>query len=219
MRFAATTIATISVQLLLGYVFFALVSWLLTSRGAGPGGLRRRWIVAWRGSSAALFRQVPFAVVALLVGLALAASSSDGVRAALDGAWFLPLPFILFGTLPTAACWLLFHSGGLEARGRLVLARAQARLAGQLTFVGILLLLIFVWFQLLFRVPIRRALVESADGAGVVMLVGMLSLGGSAFIAVIAGLAGKPRPSALFASAFYTIGTPALIAAHQIAAP
>jgi hypothetical protein len=213
MSFAASTVFLVALQLLLGFALFLLGARLLALRGAGRGGSRRRWIVAWSLCSKALCGQLPFATIALTLGWLLAGSFG----AALDGIWFTPWPFVVAGLLPTSAIWLLLHAGGREARGELRASRAQARLAGQLAFLSILTLLCVVWFQLLFRVPIRRALVESLEGAGVVLLGGMLSLGAGSFIAIVGGLAGKPRPSGNFAAALYLIGLFCLVAAHRIA--
>ena len=97
------------------------------------------------------------------------------------------------------------------------LARAVTRLAGELLFVGTLSQLIFVWSDLLFDVTVRRALVESTEGAGLTLLCGMLAMGCGAFVAVTAGLAGKPRPAGWFATILFLSGEASLIAAYQIA--
>jgi len=217
MPFAAAVITTLSVQLLLGSLLHALVSCVLARSGAGGGGLRRRWIVAWRGTRRGLSRLAPYAAATLVLGVFLGERTIRGVASALDGVWFQPLGFLLLGAIPTSSCYLMLYAGGLEATGRLRLARSVTRLSGELLFAGALSQLIFVWSELLFDVPVRRALVESTEGAGLAMLGGMVAMGCGAFVAVTAGLAGKPRPAGWFVTIFFLFGEASLIAAHQIA--
>jgi hypothetical protein len=217
MPFAAPVITTLSVQLLIGSLLHGLVKWVLPRLGAGQGGLRRRWIVAWSETGRALLCLAPFAAVTLVFGVVLAGRTTGGAASALDGVWFQPPGFLLLGAAPTASCYLMLHAGRLEATGRLRLARAVARLSGELFFVGALSQLIFIWSELLFYLPVRRALVESVGGAGLAMLCGMVATGCAAFVAVTAGLAGKPRPASWFATIFFLFGESSLIAAHQIA--
>jgi hypothetical protein len=211
------TIAAAAAQLALGAALHAGVATLLARRGAGRGGLRRRWIVAWSRGARALVAALPWAAAALASLFALDALGPRRLGDLARLVWFDPAWFVLLGALPASGCYLIVHAGGLERRGRRRAARAQARLGGELAFVGVLVFLVFVWSGLLFRVPMRRALVDGSEGAGLYLLGGMIGLGGAAFVAVTGGLAGKPRPAGLVAALLGAAGIAGLVLAFQTA--
>lgn len=200
-------------QFLLGGLIFTAFAAGFTWRRAGGGGNRRRF-VAWVRSARALGRAAPWAT-GLLASAFVAQWALFGSLAEMV-LWADPIWFVVVGAVPTAGCWLMLYAGHLEGRGRLRRARRQMRLAGQLVFVGVVAQNVLVWGDLLFRVPFRRGVVESP--AGVVLLLALVGLGCGSFASVVAALAGKPRPSAYFASLLYVSGVCGLVAAAGIAA-
>jgi len=85
---------------------------------------------------------------------------------------------------------LLLRACRIEARGRIGTGRALARLGGQILFFG-------------------AAAVAVLGGPAHVVAALVVALGGSA--ALLAGLAGKPRPSGPVAVALYGLGVVSLL--------
>jgi hypothetical protein len=211
MRLISTVMLVLAAQWLAGALAFAGVAWLLRRAGAG-----RRRRTDWNLAARAAVRATPWAVALGLLGAGLAALSPEGVSGALDAIWLRPIPLLLLGAAPTAACHLMLHAGRLEAHGRLRPARREARLAGKLLLLGPLAQTVVLWSALLFHAPFRRASVVDTHGAGLLLLTSMMAMILAAFIGVTGGLAGKPRPSALFATLFYVGAMAALIASYQL---
>lgn len=213
MHLLQAAILTIACQFLVGRLIVSGVAWLLAHPPFLRGGRWRRWLVVWTDASRTLRRATPYFLALGGAGLLLPWLLGNGLPTIrVNPGWFL-----LFGAGPTVGSYLLFGAARKEARGRLPAARRQARLGGELAFVGIFLQLVLVWTGLLFVVPFRRAMLVESAPSGVVLLVAMLCLGCSAFVAILAGLAGKPRPSVYFAAPLYLLGLVGLIAAAQLA--
>lgn len=201
-------ISMLSAQLLLGALVFRCVARALGWLRPASSTRQADWLDAGR----ALTRASPFAALALaaaFLGLWLTAESPSGL--ALRG-WVSPWRFLLLGVLPTSCCYLLLHAGVLERVGKLPVARRQVRLAGLLLLPGVFSLIVLVWSDLLFR-PVFRSALTSHTTAAQLLPSGMVALGCATFVGVLAGLAGKPRPSAYFATLLYVAGLLALIAA------
>ncbi|MHC4428742.1 MAG: hypothetical protein ACYS0D_09070 [Planctomycetota bacterium] len=208
MRVFSAALLTLAGQLLLGTVFYTIVAWLIERSGG-----RRRWLVTWAASARILRRAAPVSAILALVGAGL---TSGGIAGAWAGVWARPVWLVVLGAVPTGAAYAMVRAGSLEARGLLRGAHRAARLAGQLVFLGSFAQLALVFTGLLFDVPLRRALVVEPSGAGPVLLVAMLSLGGGAFIALIGGLAAKPRPACYVAAVLYATGITTLIKSYQM---
>jgi hypothetical protein len=211
MRLFSAAVLTLAGQLLLGAVVYATVAWLL-ARHRG----RRRWRVTWAASARSLRRAAPCVAALALLGGGLAALSPGGVGGALAGTWVHPAWFVVLGAAPAAACHVMWQAGRLEGRGRLGSSRRGVRLGGEMLFSGALAQLALLWEGLFFHPPLRRALLVESPAAGVVLVAAMIALGSAAFAGGAGGLAGKPRPSAFFATLFYVCGVVAAIASHQL---
>lgn len=208
MRLTLSILLALTTQLLVGTLIFCAVSRLLAWRGA-----RRRWRAAWGSSVRSLTGVAPFAaaIAALTGGVAAFTIGIPPIRRIWDPSWIMTLA----AAMPSAGCLALLAAARQEARGRFMRARRQARLAGELLFAGTVLLMVVIWSGLLFQVPLRRALVTQTDSAGLLLLGGMVALICAGFIAVLGGLAGKPRPAAWFAALFYLVASVGWIAAFQ----
>ena len=211
MRLISTTLLALAIQWMAGVLGFVAVAWLL--RRAGAGRQRR---TDWNLAARAAVRAGPGALALGLLGGGLAALGPEGLGRVLDGIWLRPIPLLLLGAAPTAACQLMLHAGRLEAHGRLRPARREARLAGKLLLLGPVAQTVVLWSALLFDVPYRRATVAETPGAGLLLLASMIAMILAAFIGVTGGLAGKPRPSGTLATLFYAAAMAALIASYQL---
>jgi hypothetical protein len=210
MRIFGAITLTLAIELLLGAAIFAAGAWVLRSLRSGRFATRRRR-VNWIEASRALVPAVPLAAVLLAVSIASILAPGDGAPRAVR-IWPTPAPFALAGAVATAGCWLILHAGHREARGMLRAARRQARFGGSAMFLGILAQLVVAWSDLLFSVPFRRAVLGTTTPA-LSLAVAMLALGVAAFIGLVAGMAGKPRPSGHFAALFYLAGVAGLAVA------
>ncbi len=213
MRILAAAILTVVSQFLLGSLIFSGVACLLGRPGIRRGGLRRRWRVAWTDGRRTLCHAVPYVVAlgaAVAVGQWLVLGGTPLISA--HPGWFLAL-----GASSTAGNYVMLNAGRREARGRLGAARRQVRLGGELAFLGTFAQLVLLWRDLLFLPEFRRAMLVQSGVAGVILLVGMICLFCAAFVAILAGLAGKPRPSAYFATLLYVLGLVGVLASMQLA--
>jgi hypothetical protein len=210
MAILGSVLATLGAQALLGCAIYCSLAWLLERRARG-GGSRRRRRTSWAEASRALLRASPWFVALLLAGLVL-----DPGRSALaaPGALSLVVP----GALATSSGYVLLLSAARQARGRLRSSRRLVRLGGFLLALGILLLLVATWAELLFHPALRRAVVVGSTGSALALAAGMLALGGAAFIGLLAGLSGKARPTGYFALLFYVAGAAGLAGALHLAA-
>ena len=204
MRIGGAVFLTLGVELLVGVALFACGAWL-----ASILPLRRRK-VTWTRAARALVWAVPPGVGLLAVAATLILTAGEPVRL-----WVTPAPFALAGGVALAGCYLMLHAGRLEAAGKLRAARRQARFGGSAMLFGVLAQLIQVWSDLLFDVVFRRATLGASVPA-MAAAVAMLSLGVAAFIGVVAGLAGKPRPSAYFGGLFLLVGVVGLALVAQL---
>jgi hypothetical protein len=197
---------TVAAEPLLGLALHAAVAWLLGRVRERSGPARRRWL-AWVVSTRDLARIAPAAVAALGLGYVVQRQTSSALLV-----WPSSTAFLLAGALSGPGAWLLLRAGRREARGEWRLARIEARLGGLLVFAGVLARLVVVWADLLFDVAFRRAVLGESRTASALVL-GMLGLGVAAFIAAVAGLAGKPRPAASITAAIYLASVGALAVA------
>jgi len=213
MQLLTAAILTVASQFLLGSLLFSSVAWLLGRPGIRRGGSRRRWRLAWTDAGRTLWSGAPY-----VAGLGAAAAVVQWL--VLGGSpliWAHPGWFLALGASPTAGSYVMLDAGRREARGRLRAARRQVRLGGELTFLGTSTLLVLLWSDLLLVPSFRRALLVESGIAGVLLLLGMICLLCAAFVAILAGLAGKPRPSAYFATLFYVLGLVGVLASTQMA--
>ncbi len=213
MQLLTAAILTVVSQFLLGSLIFSSVAYLLGRPGVRRGGLRRRWRVAWTDAGRTLRSAAPY-----VVGLGAAAAVVQWlVLGRTPLIWAHPGWFLALGASPTAGNYVMLNAGRREARGRLRAARRQVRLGGELAFLGTFMQLVLLWGDLLALPAFRRALLVESGIAGVILLVGMICLVCAAFVGILAGLAGKPRPSAYFATLLYVLGLVGVLASTQIA--
>ena len=213
MQLLTTAILSVAAQFLSGSLIFSSVAYLLGRPGIRRGGSRRRWRVAWTDAARALWRAAPY-----VVGLGAAAAVVQWlVLGRTPLIWAHPGWFLALGASPTAGSYVMLNAGRREARGRLRAARRQVRLGGELAFLGTFMQLVLLWGDLLFLPSFRRALLVESETAGVILLVGMLCLFCAAFVAILAALSGKPRPSAYFATLLYVLGLCGVLASTQTA--
>jgi hypothetical protein len=211
MRVLSAALLTLSAQCLLGALLYLVIA-CLVRRLEG----RRRWLATWATSARVLRRAAPWAAAMALAGAATSLLHPGGVARALSGIWTRPLWLVGLGALPAGACLVMLHAGRLEARGRLRSARRQARLAGELLFLGAQAQLVLVWANLLLLPASRRAPIFETPGGGALLLSATAALAAAACIAVTGGLARKPRPSGAIATFLYLAAIVALIATYQL---
>jgi len=147
-----------------------------------PPSRRRR--AAWLAATAACRRALPWTVV----GAGATAALSWGMGAAMPAA-AAAVAAIAAGAGAVGGL-LLLVAGRIESRGSRSTGRALARLAGQIAFFG-------------------AAVFALVDGASHVVSACLVALGGSA--ALLAGLAGKPRPSGALALVLCGAGLVSLV--------
>jgi len=211
MRLVSTVMLVVAGQWLAGILLFSGVAWTLRRTRAG-----RRRKTDWNLAARTSLRAIPWALGLGLAGVAVGVPVPGDLTEMLGAIWLRPVPLLLLGGAPTAACWLMLHAGRLESRGRLRPARREARLAGKTLLLGPLAQTVAVWSALLFDAPFRRAMVVDTDGAGLLLLAAMMAMILAAFVGVTGGLAGKPRPAAFFATLFYVGAMTALVASYQL---
>jgi hypothetical protein len=212
------TLVWLAVQLILGWGLAALAVVL-----AGPiAALRRSSDSARRGGRAArvgrlrvLSRGLPFALVGAVAGRLLEWGVSGGVATAFEplSAGF-PGLVTLTGAVGTSSVWRLLDAGRSEARGALRPARRAARHAGKRTFLACDLLLVLVLLAVLGRSePVSAAVSRSGPAAVAALLGGSAVVAAAGFVALLAGLSAKPRPSGQVAALLYALGWWLLVAA------
>lgn len=214
MAILVSIVWTLAGQLALGALLAVLGSFALGRKGAG----RRRRLLVWTGSARAL---VPAAAGSLAVAAVVAlwrAAVGPGLAIDVQPAAGLAPGVPLAGTLATCGCYLILHAGRRERLGKLRAARRLVRFGGNLLFVGIIIQLV-LRFATLVRLPrtLVLAALDQTHAPAWVLLLGPTALGFAVFIGLLAGLAGKPRPSALFVTVLYVGGLAALIgSAHAV---
>jgi hypothetical protein len=211
LRIVATTLLTLGVELVLGTVIYALGSWAVARYLSYRNRTHRPWVASWSRATRSLVRALPVATALGLLGIGLHLLAGLEPRSVTP--WASPLAFLLLGGLATASALLVLLSGRLEATGRIRAARRQIRLSGKLMFLGIFAQLVLMWTDLLFRPRFRVAIVRDAPVAALAMAGGMLALGCAAFVGLLAGLSGKPRPSGGFATLLYLAGLAGILGA------
>lgn len=207
MRILAAIALTLGVELLLGAAMFALAAWSMWSFAG------RRQII-WVRAARALGPAAPLGAVLLGVA-ALLLLAGGGPSPSAARIWVNPAPFAVTGGLAVAGSYLLLHAGSSEARGRLPASRRMARFGGSALLFGILAQLVLVWRDLLFIVPFRRAALGDTAPA-LALALAMLALGVAAFVGLVAGLAGKPRPSGYFSTLLHLLGASSLAWVAQL---
>ena len=203
----AGTAWTLGWHCVLTALFCGLLAGWLDLRRGGRGGAHRRRVAAWcRG-----FRRQRRAVApGLGVGLAVGGLHWLAVGGLPDWEPFrLVLPGLFFALAgpATAGCLLVLDAGRQEARGLARQARSQARAGGKTMWLGVVALLVgSAAALLLLPAATRGALVTRAVGPTFALLVGAVAIGLGGFVGLLAGLAGKPRPSGGVAALLYVGG-------------
>lgn len=169
---------------LLGGLGAAIAPRLLPSRS-------RRRVVAWAAVGRGLRGLRRAGLGLCLAGAVLHPSllSPEGRRL-----WPALWGILPVGGISVAGAYALLLAGRLERAGRVRRARCVARLGGEWAFVAGFGVLILMWIDLLFRPAFRLAIVRDDPRAALLLAGGMLALGCAAFIALLTGLTGKPRP-------------------------
>lgn len=180
-------------ELLCGAVLVRLALPLLEAARGGRGGGCRRRAAAWRRASRSLLLACPFALATLALSGALQACLGgslpplEPLRAGVGGV------FLGLASLPTAGIYLVLHAGRLESKGRRRAARGEARAGGKIAFWG----------------------ATAAFAAGGGASPGLVALVVAGWLALLAGLAGKPRPTGQFAAALWLVASWLLLVAGQ----
>ena len=209
MQTLGTTALTIGLQLALGALFCAAAVALSPHALRGLGGDRRRTAAVRVRAAARMMRSLPLAVGLGMGGAALLVVLGADPRNLLPGTGISA--FLVVGIIPTSGAYLMHDAARQEAAGRLRIARRQARFSGLLIFWGGLMLPAWAVADLLLRPGSRQALLDGSPLAAPVLATSMLALGGGAFIALLAGLSRKPRPSGSFAVLLYLCGLAGLL--------
>ncbi len=189
----------LAAQLLLSTALAALAAaWFARRRRSGR--IARARILSWLDAARVLHRLLPWTVS--IAGAAAAAQwlLDGGVRLEPAALLFPGLTLGVSSVTPTGVS-LALEAGRRERRGRLRSARRLVRLGGRMAFVGSGLQLIVLFVVLLGQSA--AVLDERLGPAMVPLLAGAILLGLSGFAGLLAGLSGKPRPSAQFAALLY----------------
>jgi hypothetical protein len=204
---AVATLLMLALHLLVGAALCAIVA-----AGFSLGRAGRHEAVPWHRASRTLRTTVPFAAAtALVAGVLLWLVSSAPESTIEPVRLLLPGIFTVLGAVMTSGCLLLLHAGRLESRGALRAARSEARLGGKTMFLAVDLMLILMLVSFVVRIPAHReTLSDDAFAPIALILLGAASLGIAGFVALLAGLARKPRPSSYFVTALFLLGLLAL---------
>lgn len=186
MKGLSATLQALAFQLLIGTVLFS-------AGAAWPGRLSRRKRAAWSRASRELRRVAPVALLAL--GGSILVSSLGVGRPVLDLepvrlVW--PGAFSIAGALSTSGCYLIWRAGRLESGGGRRAARRRSRLAAGAILFGVAGLAALLLGSTIPHVP------SSLTAAAL--------LGATGWVAVLAGLSGKPRPGGQVAVVLYLFG-------------
>jgi hypothetical protein len=186
----------LAVQLAVGGLLWSVV-WRDTSRAGYSGALRR----------GALIAAAVAAAVALLGWLTDGRSPAGAILtgAAREARW----PYLVGGLLSAPGAFLVLAAGRAEHSGDLATARREVRRGGFLMAGGAVVeigaILSTLWLSGFTR-----------DGA--LLLWASLSTAGAAgFAGLLAGLAGKPRPTGYLAAALLMISVVTWLAACEFA--
>jgi len=217
LQLVSAIVVALAGQFLLGVAIYTVVARLLRPGVKRGGRQRRRW-AGWAAGTRELCRITPLWLALLAVATAPHAWAPSGIGGALHF-WTAPWWFLLIGALPTSSCFVMVRAGARESRGQVRGARRQVRSAGILTFFGSFGVLLLVWTGLLFRVPFRRAMLAGSPVASVSVTVAIACLGIGGFVALLAGLSRKPRPTAYFGALLYLAGIVGLVTADHFATP
>jgi hypothetical protein len=124
----------------------------------------------------------------------------------------------LLVSLAAVGCWRLVASGRWEARGNVEGARRLARNGGFLLAGATLGHLATGAWLLAGLDPRARGLLLDPRGASLLALVvGGFAALAAAWIGLLAGLSGKPRPSGMFAAGLFVLSLVALTGAWLLA--
>ena len=209
MRFLATILLTIGLQLALGALICVAATPLVSRSFRGMQSQRRRRAAIRARAATSLVRSLPLAVGLSLVGAAVRVALGDEPGG--PAAWAGPVILVVLGSISTSGGYLLLHAAHLEAGGRLRRARRQVRPGGRLMFRGVLLLLAALGAGLLFHSGFRREMLGGTSLDATILLSAALALAAAALVGLLAGLSGKPRPSAGFAVLLYFCGLAGLL--------
>jgi len=207
----ATTMLTIGLQLALGTLVFAVAAAFSANDARRMSHTLRRRAAVRARAAAEMMRSLPVAVVLGLAGAGLRVALGTDPRDLLTGSGGIWL--LVVGAIPTSAGYLLHDSARLEAAGKLRISRRQVRFGGRWMFWGVVALLAWAGVDLLLRPGYRNALLDGPPLAAPVLAAGALALAVSAFIGLLAGLSGKPRPSGEYAVLLYLCGLAGMLGA------
>lgn len=208
LRWIPSCAAAAALQLLLGMLLLLVLA---------RAGSRRRWRRGWALAAHDLRGLVASsaALLALLCAVGWITGSALSVE---------PFHLIAPGVFSVCASPLaigiaaLFAAGRREARGSCVTSRAVARVGGQIAFFSAAACVVLLGAGLFaLSAAERDALLTRGVGPAFALMAGSIALGMAGFVALLAGLAGKPRPSAGFAAALYVTSLAAFCAAAPAA--
>lgn len=208
LRWIPSCAAAVALQLLLGMLL------LLVFARAGSG---RRWGRGWALAAHDLRGLV--ASCAVLLALLSAAAWIAGRPLSIEP--FSPIAPGLFSVCASPLAIgiaALLAAGRREARGSRVTSRAVARVGGRIAFLSAAACVVLLAAGLFaLSAAERDALLTRGVGPAFALMAGSIALGLAGFVALLAGLAGKPRPSAGFAAALYVTSLAAFCAAAPAA--
>ena len=187
-------------QLLLGAALTIAATWIVERRRRA-----RRTTVGLLLACRVLRRTAPWAALAAAGIWAAARLTIGGSRPAVEPFSLLRpgLLFVLCG-FATSGCWLMLAAAQAESRGRRDRARRLVRVGGLTSSAALSALLVLMGPRLVVAVSLPLA-------------TGWIALALSAGAGLLAGLSGKPRPSATFSVGFYAVGSLALVLAPLVA--
>ncbi len=117
----------------------------------------------------------------------------------------LPLILLAAGSPAWVGCYLALLAGRRERRGQLGAARRGIRRGGFLICGGA--------GGVLLAATVALTTHTAAPSSPLPVAAALATLGGSGFVALLAALSGKPRPSGTFAVALYLAGILGLLSA------
>jgi hypothetical protein len=203
----------LALELALGTLLYLALSPIATRSDPRHPRLHRRRVAAWSGSTRALRRALPWALAVAVAAALIRLRATAEPLPQLGASPTRQVGLALAIALSLASCYVLLHAGLRESRGELRGARVEVGLAGRVLFLGVLAIEVLVFSGLIYDASLRRASVAGSPATGLALTGSLLVLGLAAFVGLVAGLAGKPRPSGPFAVVLFLAGLLGLLSA------